>query len=67
MEKRKYSQHADRFEYVPTEAGMSLFGLLQVLRSWGDEHARSEGDDRIALRPFLRRPPLPARGLRILR
>lgn len=39
LEKRQYQARPSRHEYVLTEAGRALHGVLQALRDWGDRYA----------------------------
>jgi DNA-binding HxlR family transcriptional regulator len=38
LERRKYSEHPDRFEYHLTPAGRELYPVLLTLMNWGDRH-----------------------------
>ncbi|GIH91637.1 winged helix-turn-helix transcriptional regulator [Planobispora siamensis] len=38
LEKVPYSERPPRYEYRPTEAGLELRGVLQLLQRWGDRH-----------------------------
>jgi DNA-binding HxlR family transcriptional regulator len=38
VERRPYSERPPRSEYHLTPLGLSLHGVLAVLREWGDEH-----------------------------
>jgi DNA-binding HxlR family transcriptional regulator len=48
LSRRQYSDHATRFEYHLTPAGHDLFGVLQLIRDWGDKHVRDDKDDVVA-------------------
>jgi DNA-binding HxlR family transcriptional regulator len=39
IERRRYSEHPPRDEYVLTEAGQALTPILGQLRRWGEEYA----------------------------
>lgn len=43
LTKRVYSERPQRFEYLPTRAGLELEPVLLTLMAWGDRHLR--GDD----------------------
>ncbi|SDK49587.1 transcriptional regulator, HxlR family [Glycomyces sambucus] len=45
IERRPYSEHPPRFEYLLTEAGLALTPVLRALRSWGEEYARPAGGE----------------------
>ncbi len=38
VERRRYSEHPERFEYRLTEKGRDLQPVLQALRQWGDRY-----------------------------
>jgi DNA-binding HxlR family transcriptional regulator len=38
LKRRQYEQHPPRFEYVPTDAGRDLRGILLSLMEWGDRY-----------------------------
>lgn len=38
IERRQYQERPVRFEYHLTPLGLSLHGVVTVLRAWGDEH-----------------------------
>ena len=40
VERRRYSEHPPRDEYLLTDAGQDLAPLLLALKQWGDEHCR---------------------------
>jgi DNA-binding HxlR family transcriptional regulator len=42
MERRRYSERPERFEYRLTEKGLGLWKALAHLMMWGDEHYGSE-------------------------
>jgi DNA-binding HxlR family transcriptional regulator len=39
MERRAYSEHPVRYEYVLTEPGRALTSVLTALRQWGERYA----------------------------
>jgi len=38
LERRRYQQRPDRFEYRPTQKGRDLFPVLMAMREWGDRY-----------------------------
>jgi DNA-binding HxlR family transcriptional regulator len=42
LEKRAYSTHPPRFEYILTPKGRDLFGVLLTMAAWGDRHIYGE-------------------------
>ena len=40
VERRRYSEHPPRDEYVLTEAGRALLPVLAALKEWGDAYCR---------------------------
>jgi DNA-binding HxlR family transcriptional regulator len=42
IERRRYSEHPPRDEYLLTDAGRGLQPALRALRAWGEEFAPSE-------------------------
>ncbi|MFD3929300.1 winged helix-turn-helix transcriptional regulator [Streptomyces sp. NPDC058614] len=40
VERRRYSEHPPRDEYVLTEAGWALLPVLAALKEWGDTYCR---------------------------
>jgi DNA-binding HxlR family transcriptional regulator len=38
IQRRRYSEHPPRYEYVLTDAGMQLQPILLALKEWGDRH-----------------------------
>ncbi|MEV6990636.1 helix-turn-helix domain-containing protein [Streptomyces sp. NPDC093228] len=44
LTKRMYSERPQRFEYLPTAAGLELEPVLMTLMAWGDRHLREDGD-----------------------
>jgi DNA-binding HxlR family transcriptional regulator len=43
MERRRYQERPERFEYVLTDKGKGLWRVLAQLMFWGDEHYLAEG------------------------
>ncbi|HKN98358.1 MAG TPA: helix-turn-helix domain-containing protein, partial [Pseudonocardiaceae bacterium] len=43
LERRQYEAHPPRYEYVLTEAGRALSGVLLTLMQWGDRYV-TEGE-----------------------
>jgi DNA-binding HxlR family transcriptional regulator len=39
IERRRYSEHPPRDEYVYTEAGQALMPVMGMLREWGETYA----------------------------
>ncbi|WP_405845187.1 winged helix-turn-helix transcriptional regulator [Streptomyces sp. NBC_01518] len=39
VERRRYSEHPPRDEYMLTRAGKDIFPVLAALRAWGETHA----------------------------
>ncbi|HTW21922.1 MAG TPA: helix-turn-helix domain-containing protein [Mycobacteriales bacterium] len=48
LERRRYSEHPPRDEYVLTAAGRDLYPVILTLMQWGDRH-----------RPLRSGPPMP--------
>jgi DNA-binding HxlR family transcriptional regulator len=44
IERRRYSEHPPRDEYVLAEAGDAISPILQALRSWGERYARPRAE-----------------------
>lgn len=44
----RYEERPPRYEYVLSEAGEQLFGLLHVIRDWGDQHVRTDPENIVA-------------------
>ncbi|QDQ10271.1 winged helix-turn-helix transcriptional regulator [Streptomyces spectabilis] len=42
LEKARYSERPQRFEYRPTPAGLELESVLMTLMAWGDRHLRPD-------------------------
>lgn len=42
LERRRYQERPERFEYRLTEKGLDLFPILMSLMKWGDRHAPDE-------------------------
>lgn len=49
LERRQYQAHPPRYEYVPTDAGRALNGVLLTLMRWGDRYV-TEGEPPAAWR-----------------
>lgn len=43
IERRRYQQHPDRYEYLPTEKGADLVPALLALVAWGDRWTAQDG------------------------
>lgn len=43
IERRRYSDSADAYEYVPTRKGLDVNPVLVALMAWGDKHVRGGG------------------------
>lgn len=43
VERVKYQDHPERYEYVPTERGRDLFPVIAALMAWGDKWAAPDG------------------------
>jgi DNA-binding HxlR family transcriptional regulator len=44
LTRRPYSERPQRFEYLPTQAGLELEPVLLTLMAWGDRHLRKDDD-----------------------
>jgi DNA-binding HxlR family transcriptional regulator len=40
-----YQEHPPRYEYLLSEAGEGLAGVLQVIREWGDRYVRDDPEN----------------------
>ena len=49
LERRRYSDRPDRFEYRLTEAGLELQPVLLELLRWGDAHMSPAGPPRVVV------------------
>ena len=49
LEKRRYQEEPERFEYKLTEKGLALYPAVVAIMRWGDEHLL-QGDAPIVLR-----------------
>ena len=49
LEKRRYQEEPERFEYKLTEKGLALYPAVVAIMRWGDEHL-SQGDAPVVLR-----------------
>jgi DNA-binding HxlR family transcriptional regulator len=45
IERRRYSEHPPRDEYVLAEAGEAISPILKALRSWGERYAQPRAND----------------------
>lgn len=43
LERRRYQEHPDRFEYVLTDMGRDLYPVLLTLMAWGDKYLGPDG------------------------
>jgi HxlR-like helix-turn-helix len=43
LERRRYSEHPEAFEYLPTDKGRDVSPVLVTLMQWGDRHATPSG------------------------
>jgi DNA-binding HxlR family transcriptional regulator len=43
VERRRYSEHPERFEYILTEKGRELQPVLFALLAWGDKYTAEKG------------------------
>ena len=43
LERRRYSEHPERFEYVLTEKGRDLQPVMLALLAWGDRYTAEQG------------------------
>ena len=65
LERRRYQDEPERFEYRLTDKGLGLYPAVVAIMRWGDEHLpRRRGPDRPA--PLLRSRRRPGDGLRAL-
>jgi DNA-binding HxlR family transcriptional regulator len=44
LERRRYSAHPPRFEYLPTQRGRDFKPVLIALLAWGNKHFAPEGE-----------------------
>ena len=49
MERRRYQERPERFEYRLTDRGLDLWPAIIALMRWGDEHATPEGGPPVLL------------------
>ena len=49
LERRRYQEEPERFEYKLTEKGLALYPAVVAIMRWGDEHL-SAGDAPVVLR-----------------
>src|SRR5258707_271388 len=43
LERRRYSEHPPRHEYLPTACGRDFFPVLVTLLTWGNKHFATDG------------------------
>jgi DNA-binding HxlR family transcriptional regulator len=43
LERRRYSEHPESYEYLPTRKGRDVALVLVALMQWGDQHATPAG------------------------
>ena len=43
LERRRYQDEPERFEYKLTEMGLGLYPAVVAIMRWGDEHLRDDG------------------------
>ena len=65
LERRRYQEEPERFEYKLTEKGLGLYPAVVAIMRWGDEHL-CEGDAAGRAAPHLRRARRPRARLRAL-
>ena len=65
LEKRRYQEEPERFEYKLTEKGLGLYPAVVAIMRWGDEHLCEEGPP-VVLRHSLRPARRPRARLRAL-
>ena len=65
LERRRYQDEPERFEYKLTEKGLGLYPAVVAIMRWGDEHLCEEQPAGRAA-PHLRRARRPGAGLRAL-
>src|SRR5258708_4071180 len=59
LERRRYSQHPPRHEYLPTMRGRDFRPVLVSLLAWGNRHFAPEGPSVILLNPKTGAAPYP--------
>ena len=50
LDRRRYQERPERFEYVLTEKGLGLYAPLVALMRWGDEHMVEDAGPPVVLR-----------------
>src|SRR4029453_4454726 len=55
LERRRYQERPERFEYRLTDKGRDLWPVIFALASWGDAHAAPDGPPRLSPPPAARR------------
>ena len=67
LQRRQYSEHPARFEYVLTEAGRELYPVILTLMRWGDRHLAGAAGPPLRAGAQLRPPARGRGGLRRVR
>ena len=67
LERRRYQERPERFEYRLTRKGLDLYPALVTLMSWGDAYTSDEGAPITLVHKALRSRRRPRAGLRALR
>ncbi len=49
LERRRYQERPERFEYRLTEKGLDLWPVIHSLMYWGDQHAAPDGGPAVLL------------------
>lgn len=49
LERVKYQDHPERFEYHPTDKGRDLYPVIAALRTWGDRWAAPDRAGRVGI------------------
>ena len=49
LERHRYSEHPPRYEYLLTDKGRSLFGVIAALMQWGDTWAQGSAGPPVVL------------------
>ena len=47
LERRRYSEQPESYEYVPTPKGRDVIPVLVALMQWGDRHLAEDGPPRV--------------------
>lgn len=56
LERRRYQDRPERFEYHPTAKGRELFGVITTLMQWGDRHYGPDGPPRTLIHQACGQP-----------